>query len=88
MKFKIVVYVFRTGSITNVIPGDFNGDGHLDVLVAYTQPRRKDETFVKVFLGKKSSFGMKQLIVSLYFLIYILMNIIYTHIYLCILKKF
>ncbi|XP_046842112.1 T-cell immunomodulatory protein-like [Xenia sp. Carnegie-2017] len=40
-------------SITNVIPGDFNGDGHLDALVSYIN---ESSTYVKLYKGKQIGF--------------------------------
>ena len=51
--------------ITNVIPGDFDSDGHLDALVSYhnkTLSSDKDQTFVKVFLGKDSHFELNNVV--------------------------
>ena len=52
----------RKVTITNVIPGDFNSDGHLDALLSYYKTSLtsyEDQTFVKIFLGKDSDeFGM------------------------------
>ncbi|XP_028410078.1 T-cell immunomodulatory protein-like [Dendronephthya gigantea] len=51
--------------ITNVIPGDFNSDGHLDALVSYyntTLSSYSNETFVKVYLGRDNQFDLKNVI--------------------------
>ena len=47
--------------ITNIIPGDFDSDGHLDALISYynkTFSAYHEKTFVKIFLGTHSQFGM------------------------------
>ncbi|CAB4001548.1 Hypothetical predicted protein [Paramuricea clavata] len=51
--------------ITNVIPGDFNSDGHLDALLSYynkTLPLYQHQTFVKLFLGIDSHFELNNII--------------------------
>ena len=60
MNFLISIYLLsnRKVFITNVIPGDFNSDGHLDALLSYHN-KTKDQTLVNIFLGKDGDkFGM------------------------------
>src|SRR5437870_2967520 len=42
-------------TITNVLPGDFNYDGNLDVLVMGPNTKNTDELILRVYIGDGSS---------------------------------